>query len=526
MAYPYPPEFETAHRSYLREGNRDALSSTLEIWTSNQSVDDKESLGNVLHFAVSHGYLADVQAILDAGVSPTEPSPWSEWNYTPLFIAAESGQSEIGRLFWELVGPEGRLDGYNPQLSCLQVAAESGHAAFIADFLDMWSGWSADEMQRALKGAAEWWHDDVVVLLMARVAFPAEVIQDALAASIRPRCFIRDVKAQPQAVVSRLVDAGGNPNGTVSNGLFRALAYRPMLLVAADTADHLIVLTALLEKGADPNIQNPDDGLTALHQYHRIPSPAAHTIATAEMLFKHGASPDIADHEGETPVHSIALAGTLKDLELYLHHSRDADAALRRCNSHGESVLHYAAAGGNVDVVKFLVGRGLDVNAISNNGWTPLLCALMPVRGRGGVSRAVDIANFLLQNSAVVDTVTGENWTPMHAVASWESHSWDTGPGVPQLVRELISRGAALDVCAKVLGGKDVELGYGRYSVLGKWGVKMQRFAESESERVKEVVQEEDTAPHMWAFRNGRVDIFQAVMDHWAAASEMSRQQM
>lgn len=466
----------------------------------------------MLHSAIKCGYLADVQAILDAGVPPTERSPW-EGHYTPLFVAADFGQSEIGRLLWERVGPEGRFDR---QRSCIQVAAESGRAAFIADFLDMWSGWSADEMQSALKGGAKWWHDDVVALLLSRVTFPAEVIQDALAASIGPGDGVQDVTARQYAVVCRLVDAGGDPNGTVPHGSVRR---RPMLLAAADSEGSLSVLRALLDKGADPNVQNVEDGLTPLHQYRRIGAPVTHTIATAEALLKHGASPDLADHEGDTPVHFIALAGTLEDLKLYLGHSRDADAALRRCNSHGESVLHYAAVGGHIDVAEFLISRGLDVNVVSNNGWTPLVCALMPTRERG-VSAAVNMANLLLQHGAHADTVTGENWTPMHALASWLPQSWDDSSGVLPLARELISRGAVLDVCAKVVRGKDVGAGFDTYSVLGKWGVRMQRFDKSEFERVKEVVRKQDTAPHMWADRNGRVDVFQAVIDYWADARQ------
>ena len=216
-------------------------------------------------------------------------------------------------------------------------------------------------------------------------------------------------------------------------------------------------------------------------------------------------------------MHAIAQVGTLEELKLYLDYFRD-DATLHRVNLHGESVLHYAAAGAHVDVVEFLIGRGLDVNAVSNNGWTPLVCALMSI-GRRRVSTSVDIANVLLRNGACVDTVTAENWTPMHALASWWPNPSDDESGVLPLARELVSRGAILEAYPNVLRGKGVT---GRYTVLGytvcgKWGVKMQRFAHSESQRVKEEVREEDTAPHMWADRNKRVDVFQAILDHWAS---------
>jgi hypothetical protein len=45
-------------------------------------------------------------------------------------------------------GPDGqfhRARSRRGELSCLQVAARSGHAGLAADFLDLWDGWSADE---------------------------------------------------------------------------------------------------------------------------------------------------------------------------------------------------------------------------------------------------------------------------------------------------------------------------------------------------------------------------------------------
>lgn len=84
-----------------------------------------------------------------------------------------------------------------------------------------------------------------------------------------------------------------------------------------------------------------------------------------------GASPDLADHDGETLVHAIALTGTLKELELYLDHCIDADAALRRQNAHGETVLHYAAAGRRIEAVSFLLDRGRDVTPSATTAGRP-----------------------------------------------------------------------------------------------------------------------------------------------------------
>ena len=38
----------------------------------------------------------------------------------------------------------------------------------------------------------------------------------------------------------------------------------------------------------------------------------------------------------------------------------------------GATVLHFAASGGHVELVRELVGRGCNVNERRANGWTPL----------------------------------------------------------------------------------------------------------------------------------------------------------
>ncbi|KAL2167540.1 hypothetical protein VTG60DRAFT_1126 [Thermothelomyces hinnuleus] len=119
--------------------------------------------------------------MLDAGVSPTVQESHDP-HYTPLLTAAEAGQREIARLLWQLVGPDGR--SYPKERTCLWVAAYRGHADLVADFLDIWDGWPIEEKCAALCGAARQWHHDVVGLLLARVTFEADALQDALEESI------------------------------------------------------------------------------------------------------------------------------------------------------------------------------------------------------------------------------------------------------------------------------------------------------------------------------------------------------
>ncbi|KAK1830844.1 ankyrin [Podospora conica] len=522
----YPQQFYLALHSYTRQGKREALSSVLQIWTSHQlnstPSPDYRTISEVLYHAIWRGHTDDVQIIFDAGVPPTLRSDTEDYegprHTTPLLTAAESGQRDVVRLIWDLVGPEGRLYPSDEDCpargwSCIGIAAKAGHAATVACFLELWDGWTAIEMRKALIAAAAAWHGDVVGLLLtpAIANYTADGIQDALAACITPSTTLEDdsVLARQRDVVCRLVDAGADPNGNTPPRAWRA---GPMLIVAACSAGSLGLLTALLEKGADPNMQDSKNGQTALQQY-RLHDRTPSSIATPKALLERGASPGVADHEGETPVHAIALAGTLEELELYLDHCVDANAALRRTNSHGETVLHYAAVGKHMETVKFLIDRGLDVNAVNHNGWTPLLCALMPTN-RTRISGAEDIARLLLRHGARADTITAENWTPMHAVASWAypcRHKEDETVDV-RLAKELVSHGASLDTETSVVRGRHATSSQFR----GKWGFRMQRFAETSINNGEDTVPNQDTTPHMWAYRTGAMSIFQAILDHWA----------
>ena len=512
--------FTTAALSYLEQDKHDALPSILEIWKSNQSTQHQleDSLSKVLHHAASRGYTTDVQTILDAGVPPLLPlqQDWGD-EYTPLMTAAKYGQREMGRLLWERGGLEYKVVYDDPEYqrgpSSLELAAQNGHTELVRDFLT-WSPWMEDDLRRALIGAAQNWYDEIVGLLLAVTKSSSRSIQHALAASvIRPAKTDDHLIARQHATVCQLVDAAGEEwDWTVR--------CQPMILCTVSSR-MVGALRALLEKGADPNAPDSHEGRTPLHQYKRSVGGPPETIDPAVLLLQYGASPEIANNEGETPMHTIAIQGDEDDLKLFLDNCRDPDAALRKLSIHGESLLHFAAMGNCVEVVDFLINCGLDINAANNNGWTPLVCALMPSFQRR-ISDAVKITKLLLQHGARADTVTAENWTPMHSLASWrpgtlatitDAHGYRAEEFVDltvvPLVKELIEKGAVLGVCTPVLCGKYAT----PQTVLGTWGVRMQRLAEMERDRKFGRVLDEDTTSHMWALRNGSFLVYEAIMD-------------
>ncbi|XP_052531841.1 ankyrin repeat and SOCS box protein 18 isoform X1 [Tympanuchus pallidicinctus] len=169
---------------------------------------------------------------------------------------------------------------------------------------------------------------------------------------------------------------------------------------------HAACVELLLEHQADPNLQS-DEGLAPLHL-----CTTRNSLRCAELLLKHGATIDLpSEDSGETALHVAAKHGLYDHAHLYLRHGADVDArstrgetalglvcrqapdavedALQLCRLlvvHGakldardelqRSPLHEACGAANNVLVRFLLRRGADVNAIDYNGISPLGCVL------------------------------------------------------------------------------------------------------------------------------------------------------
>lgn len=145
----------------------------------------------------------------------------------------------------------------------------------------------------------------------------------------------------------------------------------PELLVAARN-DHAGVVMSLLLAGVDPNVRDAQRN-TALHVAIREDSGKA-----LEALLKSpGTDVNAINQAGETPLMLAAIHGKLEWVQLLVKRG-----AL--VNDAGWTALHYAAAGPNEHVVRWLLAQGAEIDARSPNGTTPLMMAA----GYGGLSGA------------------------------------------------------------------------------------------------------------------------------------------
>ncbi|XP_063913940.1 uncharacterized protein LOC135130477 isoform X2 [Zophobas morio] len=88
-------------------------------------------------------------------------------------------------------------------------------------------------------------------------------------------------------------------------------------------------------------------------------------------LIKAGASVNRPDESGATPLFSAT--DHLTTVKILLDNGADINAASKS----GETIVHSAAHGGKVEVMKELVERGADLNCRNNANWTPLCIAIL-----------------------------------------------------------------------------------------------------------------------------------------------------
>jgi ankyrin repeat protein len=162
--------------------------------------------------------------------------------------------------------------------------------------------------------------------------------------------------------------------------------YHGSPLHAASSNGHLDALTLLLDSGANVNMATEDK---------RTPLCAAYDgrhLEVMRLLLEHGAVVDVPYDSIGPLVHVESCYGQADILLLLLQHSADTNGA---AEPYCYMPLHWAAYGGCVDVVQFLLERGAEINPVSLEG-TPLYSA--------SISRAerLEIVWLLLKHGADV----------------------------------------------------------------------------------------------------------------------------
>ena len=146
-----------------------------------------------------------------------------------------------------------------------------------------------------------------------------------------------------------------------------------MVACSLDGTDEIVEL--LISKGADVNIKGTYNGRTALIW------AAANSKKAVELLLENGAEVKVKGVDGMTAfIYSIfgILSGsvTTEVCDLLLKKGEDVNAQLTGADATGWTALMFAASNGKLDLIKYLISKGTDVNLKAKDGTTALSLAI------------------------------------------------------------------------------------------------------------------------------------------------------
>ncbi len=192
------------------------------------------------------------------------------------------------------------------------------------------------------------------------------------------------------------------------------------LMVAAGAGWSAIV-EELLRRGAAVDLKD-NNGNTALHFSTQFNHPAC-----AARLLEAGADVNVQDKWRQTPLIMAVMADSP---ELVGRMLARPSVDLSLGTPHGGTALHHAASQGRLALLRALIARGADVNAVrEKDEATPAMCALSP--GRPGYAAAW----LLLAAGAAPDRVDAQGRTLLHrSLVPEANEAW---------VRALLAAGAS-----------------------------------------------------------------------------------
>ncbi len=187
------------------------------------------------------------------------------------------------------------------------------------------------------------------------------------------------------------------------------------------TEDNIEEAKRLLTKGADINALSKRDGCTSLH-YAAIRGQEKLT----KFLLANSADINAKNIRGANALQGVAFIGNV-DMARFLIKS-----GIEINNQGGfrnQTALHLAAGSGHRNIVELLIANDVNINAIDKNGWTPL-------RHASGNSN-VELMKMLIDGGADINPMKGRNaWSPL---------SWAAEIGDYDLVKLLIAKGAGVN---------------------------------------------------------------------------------
>ena len=326
------PNGETALMSCARTGTQRAV-ETLLARGANPNSFETNSGQTALMWAAANAHESVVDVLIGAGANVNATS---NGEFTPLMFAARAGSADVAKL---LLDAGADVNAFTSNgLSPLLIAAASLSAITGSDYRLV-----VDESG----------HEELAVLLLDRDANVMQADQYGMTS------LHYAVERNKSTLLKALLEGGADPNAQLTQGLpFRRGDYvgreaydgaSPFWLAAR--LGNVEMMKDLLSAGADP-----------------------------ELRQAWGVTPTmVASGVTQTDSRIVAEERLLQALELLV---LEVGTDIHSVDRSGQTAVHGAANVSGNEIIKFLVARGADPEAVDNRGRTPHDVAMRTLRPR------------------------------------------------------------------------------------------------------------------------------------------------
>lgn len=347
-----------------------------------------------LMLAASRGDLAMVKLLLEAGADPRVQRKGSD---SALHFAARNKAATAAKVLRALVAAGAHLDAPGERgQTALHAACEASATAAVKTLLELGAKSDVRDAKKKLP----------MDLATSRAIWSAFE-----AAGVGARVDLHEAAAKGDAArVASALERGQAIDA-------RKSAEKKTALHLAAEHGHAAVVRVLLDAGADLEAADRGGMTPLLWAIERRRRPVV------SLLRERGANLLATTGRGYGALHSACSAQDLALLEELVSAGMSPEAPTPWLN--GGTLLHVAASWGAQKVVRWLLERGVAVDASDNKGRTPLHLAAKSNRS--------EVITALLDGGAAVDAADRAGDTALHVAA---------GAGFSVVVRTLLARGA------------------------------------------------------------------------------------
>jgi ankyrin repeat protein len=358
-----------------------------------------------------------IERLLKRGVDVNSPA--ADGGRTALQWAAEKGYLELCRALMNAgANVNAAPAASGPGITTLAAAVSSGNHQLVELLLQHGADVNCRSGSITALRTATWLNDVKMVRLLLSVG--ADTSRDGLIADA--------TRAKNPELILTLLEAGANINQNFIAGTCA-------LTIAAETNDVNLV-QFLLSKGAHPNITcDPERRRFRLPLVEATKCRNFHMI---EMLLEAGADCGRADSGGLNALQTAAKMGDIELVRYFL--KAGADVNLPAAFSHGLTALQAAVKSRNIELIQFLISEGADLNSPAAENWGRTAL-------QGAVSNQdIDLVRTLLAAGAYADEAPSKYGdTSLTRAAS---------NGDNDLIELLLDKGANINYLSRVAGDK------------------------------------------------------------------------